>query len=82
MDHCALNVIRDRRFKYVHFAALPPLLFDLENDPDEARDLAEDPAYAPQRMEMMGRLLSWRMANDERTLTGLKVTKDGVRERR
>jgi len=82
MDHCALNVIRDRRFKYVHFAALPPLLFDLESDPDETRNLAEDPGYAAPRMEMMGRLLSWRMANDERTLTGLKVTKEGVRERR
>src|SRR5690606_27046003 len=27
-DECSYAVIRDRRYKYVHFAALPPLLFD------------------------------------------------------
>jgi len=40
-------IIRGRRWKYVHFAALPPLLFDIENDPDEMNDLSKDPAHAP-----------------------------------
>ena len=40
-DECALAVLRGRKFKYVHFAAQPPLLFDLEKDPGELVNLAE-----------------------------------------
>ena len=39
--------IRGERYKYVHFAGLPPLLFDLHDDPHEFRNRAEDPAYLP-----------------------------------
>ena len=35
MDKCALAVVQDEDFKYVHFAALPPLLFDLKKDPGQ-----------------------------------------------
>ena len=43
---CNLAVIRTERFKYVHFGGgLPPLLFDLVEDPDETRNVADDPAY-------------------------------------
>ncbi|MBN9010292.1 MAG: alkaline phosphatase family protein, partial [Rhizobiales bacterium] len=45
LDTCSLAVHRGARFKYVHFAGLPPLLFDLEQDPDELANLAEDPAF-------------------------------------
>ena len=45
-DQCTLNVIRDDKFKYVHFTALPPLFFDLEKDPGQFRNVAQDPAYA------------------------------------
>jgi choline-sulfatase len=38
--------IRHGRWKYVHYVAYPPQLFDLEADPEELRDLAGDPAYA------------------------------------
>jgi choline-sulfatase len=34
------------RFKYHHYVGFPPELFDLEADPEEAHDLAPDPAYA------------------------------------
>ncbi|NIR39235.1 MAG: sulfatase, partial [Actinobacteria bacterium] len=44
-DQCALNVLRGERYKYVHFTALPPLLFDLDRDPHELHDLTADPAY-------------------------------------
>ena len=30
MDKCSLAVVQDADFKYVHFAALPPLFFDLK----------------------------------------------------
>lgn len=81
LDECTLNVIRDRRYKYVHFTALPPLFFDLEKDPDELTSLAEDPAYTGLVLRYAQRMLSWRMRHDERTLTGIHLGPDGLVER-
>ncbi len=78
MDHCQLNVIRNNRFKYVHFTDLPPLLFDLENDSAELINLVEDEGYAGAALAMASKLLSWRMANDERELTALHVTRERI----
>ncbi|MEX2648211.1 MAG: alkaline phosphatase family protein [Alphaproteobacteria bacterium] len=82
MDDCTLAVLRDRKGKYVHFTALPPLFFDLEADPRQFRDLARDPARAGDVLGYAQRMLSWRMANDERVLTGTAVGEGGVVERR
>ena len=38
--------VRAGKWKYVHYAKYGPQLFDLEKDPEETRDLAEDPAHA------------------------------------
>jgi len=38
-------MVRNDRFKYVHYAAYPAQLFDLERDPEELCDVAADPAY-------------------------------------
>lgn len=38
-------MIRNGRFKYVHYVAYPPQLFDLEADPEELSDLAHHPDY-------------------------------------
>jgi choline-sulfatase len=38
-------MIRKGRFKYVYYAGLPPQLFDLDSDPQEARDLAREVGY-------------------------------------
>lgn len=78
MDECTLNVIRDNDFKYVHFTNLKPLLFDLKNDPHENKNLADDPSYNAELALYAQKLLSWRMRNDERELTGIKVTRNGV----
>jgi arylsulfatase A-like enzyme len=80
-DECAFNVIRDENYKYVHFAALPPLFFDLKNDPDELHNLAEDPAYKDLMLKYAQKLISWRMVNDERTLTHLMVGPNGMVEK-
>jgi arylsulfatase A-like enzyme len=79
MDHCTLNVIRDHHTKYVHFAAdaLPDLLFDLDADPHQFRDLASDPLYAGRRGDMAAKLLSWRMRHADRSLAGTVLTPDG-----
>jgi arylsulfatase A-like enzyme len=77
-EECCYNVIRDERYKYVHFAVLPPLLFDLEKDPAELNNLARDPACTPLLLKYAQQLLSWRMVNDERTLTHMKLGPQGV----
>jgi choline-sulfatase len=38
-------MLRRDHWKYVHYAGLPPQLFDLEADPEELRDLAGEPVY-------------------------------------
>ena len=68
-ERCALTVLRGKRFKYVHFTALPALLFDLDNDPHELRNLADDPAYAGVVREHAQRMLSWRMSSEQRIVT-------------
>lgn len=86
LDDCSIAVIRDRRFKYVHCGGLPPLLFDLVDDPDETRNRAADPAYAQHTLAMAQRMLSWRLNKAERTLTGIRLSRNGPiecpRERR
>ncbi len=77
-DHCTLNVLRGPRYKYVHFTALPPLLFDLDSDPGETRDLSQDPGHHTVMLEMARKMLSWRMAHDERVLVNMRLTDQGV----
>jgi choline-sulfatase len=38
-------MIRKGRFKFVYYAHMPPQLFDLDADPQEARDLAQEAGY-------------------------------------
>ncbi len=81
-DQCCLCVIRDHDYKYVHFAALPPLLFDLKNDPHELHNLAQSPDYQNQVRDYAQALLSHKMLHADRTLTNLMLGVDGVQEYR
>jgi choline-sulfatase len=51
-------MLRSGHFKYVHYAAYPPQLFDLEADPEELRDLAADPAHRGTLETMRSKLLA------------------------
>jgi choline-sulfatase len=45
---CAVTgsfMIRKGRYKYIHYVGLPPMLFDIEDDPFERIDLATDPKH-------------------------------------
>jgi arylsulfatase A-like enzyme len=77
LHQCTMNIVRDARFKYVHFTKLPPLLFDLQQDPGEFTNLAGDPHYVSVMLEYAQKLLSWRMNHDEQVLTHISLTHDG-----
>lgn len=51
-------ILRRGRYKLIHCETTPPLLFDLENDPQELVDLAGDPAHASTVKELRGELLT------------------------
>lgn len=80
-DECVLSAIRTDRFKYVHFASLPPLLFNLEADPHEMHNVADDTKYREARLDMAERTLSWRMRHADRTLSNIMLTAQGPIER-
>jgi choline-sulfatase len=42
-------MVRNARYKYVHYAGYPPQLFDLVADPEETRDLGVEAAHADAR---------------------------------
>ena len=63
------------------FHTLPSVFLDLERDPCETTNCAADSTYLPQMLECAQKLVSWRMVNDERTLTAMRVGPNGVVER-
>ena len=74
MEAACLNVIRDEHYKYVHFADLPPLLFDMVADPEELINIA---ASKPDVVaEYAGRLLSWRLQSTDKSLSHLQIVRD------
>ena len=81
MDKCSLAVVQDEKFKFVHFAALPPLLFDLAKDPGQFVNCATDPAYAATVADYARKMLDWRLGYAERTLTGYRATPQGLEVR-
>ena len=52
----ATYLLRDRRYKYVHYVGAPAQLFDLDEDPQELRNLAGLPEYGALLAEREGRL--------------------------
>ncbi len=62
-----LFMVADRRWKYVHAVGFRPMLFDLETDPNEFRDLGADPAFAGERKRMAGALAEWGLRLSQRT---------------
>lgn len=77
-NDCSLCVIEDGLYKYVHFADLPPLFFDLKNDPNEFKNLANDPAYTSVMLDYAQRALSWRLSHADKTLTHYRASPSGL----
>ncbi len=63
-EKCRAAILREPRWKYVHFAGgVPPMLFDLENDPNETENLADRPDAAAERDRLRAALIDKRMEN-------------------
>jgi arylsulfatase A-like enzyme len=59
------QVVRNRKYSYLEFknGPVPAALYDLEKDPWETVNLADDPAYAKARQEMADSLKAgWKAA--------------------
>ncbi len=82
-EEVSLTVLRDEHGKYVHFGgqALPPLFFDLDDDPDMLVDRSTDPGRAATVLDYAQRQLSWRMRHADRRLANVKLSPLGVVER-
>lgn len=78
-EQCGISVLRSDRYKYVHFAGLPPLFYDLRDDPEQLVNRADDPAYREAMLDMAQRLITWRMMSEERDLTYCHIG-NGVHE--
>ena len=77
-EECTLICIRTNKWKYVHFPSLPSLLFDLENDPKEMKNLADDKNYQEIKNSLLSKLLSHRLRHQDRQLSSLQISKDGI----
>jgi arylsulfatase A-like enzyme len=77
-DECTLAARFDGRHGYVHFAALPSLLFDASGDSAWLADIGGRREAAPTALAQAQAMLSWRMRAAERRLTGCALTPRGV----
>lgn len=74
-----LAILRDDEYKLVHFnAGVPPLLFDMQADPNEMVNLANDVDAMPILLRMTQKLLSHRIRYANRRLSNRLVTPDGT----
>lgn len=73
-----LAVLRTETHKYVHFPTLPPVLFDLQDDPGEFHNRADDPACRGVMLEMAQRMLTWRMRHADRTRSRYTASRHGL----
>ena len=63
-----LFMVADKRWKFMHAeGGFPPMLFDLENDPDEFHDLGRHPDYQDQVSECYDKLFDWAIRCSQRT---------------
>ena len=62
-----LFMVADLRWKLIHAEGFGPMLFDLENDPNEFEDLGESSAHDGVRNMMYEKLFRWSRRHAQRT---------------
>ncbi len=63
---CRTYMVVTNRWKFVHAPGYAPVLFDLENDPEELIDLGQSAEHAGVRQDMMGHLAQWALQYRQR----------------
>lgn len=67
-DTSFMTMVRNNDWKLVHFLDDPTgQLFDLQHDPDEVRNLWNDPDHAGKKQELLDVLREWRIRSDVHT---------------
>jgi arylsulfatase A-like enzyme len=64
---CRIYMIADTRWKYIHAPGFDPMLFDMQNDPDEFTDLGRLPEHAETRATMHLALADWSLQYRQRS---------------
>ena len=59
VSECRAIMVCNHRWKYVYIHKIPPMLFDLRNDPDEFDDLGQHPDYGDVRRELHEAMAQW-----------------------
>ena len=62
-----MYIVFDGRWKYIYTKHLPPLLFDLESDPDELIDLGESQEHQSEKERLRQKLFDWALSPATRT---------------
>ncbi len=63
--HPDAKMVRTQRWKFNYYPGHGAELYDLENDPHEARNLASDPAHQKVALDLKASLLDWMITADE-----------------
>lgn len=72
-DEALVFMVATRRWKLIHFeTGHRPILFDLENDPDELQDLGASEAHSDVIRDMYDRLAKWARRISQRTTVSKK----------
>ncbi|MBR9866059.1 MAG: alkaline phosphatase family protein [Oceanospirillales bacterium] len=58
-DQTRAFMVRNHRWKYIHFEHFRPQLFDLQSDPQELNDLGNHPDYEEIRTELAQAVYDW-----------------------
>jgi arylsulfatase A-like enzyme len=71
-----LFMVADARWKLIHAPGFPPMLYDLETDPEEFRDLGVDPTCEHERRRLMAALHAWGLRLSQRTTMSERQIRD------
>lgn len=61
-----LVMVRDERWKFIYVQGMRPMLFDLQNDPNELQDLGAEPSLETVRARMQDAILQWSLQHHNR----------------
>lgn len=77
-DGASCAILRGRRWKYVHAPGFPPQLYDIQADPHERANLADDPAHGKTLNTMRSDMLDWRISRADRSMTTVSSSPGGL----